>query len=247
MLMKIISGCRLLVKLAILIVGFAALYVSTTVAGDKESEFACQGYNTIIHSTKTKLIAVCHGAYADFNRKEIGQWQDCYDSVIYTKDKKTSKNTVIADCSPTRYIQLRVHGGALDIKYYYDPYSSDEQKPFVLKSYDVSYSSSAYKILADLGRPTRKEVGKTVQLMNTEINKPFDGRTYFNAIYSGFDMIRAFAQVDPDFSMKVLNSYIERQVFYGEVSERLSQTIDDVQLIMSAKKTQKSGEDNKVQ
>lgn len=243
---QIRDGCHFLVAVQVLLfIGFFALNVSAKEASVKESEFVCQGYNTIVHSDEMRLVSVCHGPYAELNRKKIEQWQDCYDSIIYERDKKKNRNTIIVDCSPVRYTQFRLINGVLDIKYYYDPYSGDGQEPFVLKSYDISRSSNTYKIVADLGSYTRQEIKETIQLMDVEISKPFDGRTYFNVIYSGFDKIRDFSVTDPIFSMKILNDYAARQVFDGEVSERLSLTIDDIELIKQANMSNRSIEPDK--
>lgn len=205
--------------------------VSFTTAQAEESSFECDGYMTALYSDATNAIAICHGPYMKFGTKPLSSWSQCGDSIIYSIDKKNKKQRIVADCSPMVSKEFRVIGGKLEIQHYCNQHESTDQLPFILESRDIESGDIYYKYSYTPKSYTRNDIEVALELIEITVKSPFDGRTYFNNIYSSFYKIRDYAVTDYQYSKEVLMAYKERAVFDGEVAEALSEIIDDVLLI----------------
>lgn len=197
----------------------------------EESGFVCNGYMTALYSGTTNTIAICHGPYMKFDTKERSNWNQCGDSVIYSINKLNREQKVIADCSPMINKEFRVVDGKLEIQHYTNQLKGTEQLPFVLELYDVEDGGASYQYSYNPEKYTKKDIDGAIELIEKTISSPFDGKTYFNNIYSSFYKFRDYAVIDHQVSMDILNTYKERAVFDGEVAETLGGVIDDVLLI----------------
>jgi len=194
----------------------------------------CGGYNTVLYSNNDVALSICHAPYTKIDRSLLGQWQDCDDAMIYLRDKIHGTTKEYADCSPTTRKQFMVRGNTLRLRHYYTEYPGFEDKPLLVETFDIHTKKKKYEIVAKLITYNKKDIENAVAEIDTTIEKPFDGSTYFKSIYGGFFKLRDYAISDPDFVLSVLNKYKKKGVFDGEVAETLSNVIDEVELIAKA-------------
>jgi len=221
--------------IAITLISFVLLHFSATQA--EESSYVCNGYMTALYSGTTNTIAICHGPYMKLDTKRLSNWNRCGDSIIYSINKRNKKHKIIADCSPMVIKEFRLIGEKLEIQHYCNQHKSTDQLPFILESHDVENGSVSYGYSYNPVKYTRKDIEDAIALIEKTISAPFDGKTYFNNIYSSFYKLRDYAVTDYKYSKDILSTYKDRAVFDGEVTETLSEVIYDVLLVERAIKS----------
>jgi pyruvoyl-dependent arginine decarboxylase (PvlArgDC) len=109
-------------------------------------------------------------------------------------------------------------------------------KPFLIENYDITSKKKTYEFVEKLPGCSKKEIGQTIQVIDSTIAAPYDGKTYFKSIYSSFFRLRDCAKDDSGYVLSVLRKYQESGAFDGEVAETLVSVIDEVELIAVATK-----------
>lgn len=210
-------------------------FFSLTLLATIVSSFECGGISTSVYKKENKNVAVCHGPHTKIQTSLLPQWQDCVDAIIYIQDMHTKKSLEFADCSPMSLKQFKVSGDVFMLRHYYDVYPGDDLKPLLVEKYNVLTQEASYDIEANLPKYDKSAADKAAALIEKTVKQPFDGRTYFKAIYGSFYKLRDYAIVDPKYVLNILNDFQKRGLFDGAVSERLSSVIDEVELISKAK------------
>ncbi|MDH5766481.1 MAG: hypothetical protein OEZ38_10745 [Gammaproteobacteria bacterium] len=210
------------------------LLIHPLAATGQSPGFDCAGYSSIIFSDQHTMISICHSPHLKINRKQLHEWQDCVDAMIYSRNKQNQDSHLLADCKPTIHKQFKVENNELLIKHFYNSYPGFTPTPLLLEKYSLKSLLPGYEILAKHKIITKNEIQASILAINTELGKPFDGKTFFTTIYSNLDTIRNFSFSNPEQSLAILKDYYKREVFDGEVAETLTEIIDDVELIQAA-------------
>lgn len=205
---------------------------STAAAG--EPDVSCGGYNTVLYSDAATALTICHGQDASFSRSNLERWQDCGDAMILIRDKQSGATRTYADCTPMKPVQFRVDGNRFLIRHFYTQYPGFEAKPLLVESLDLADHSRTYRFQTHFAHCTEDEVDAARQRIDSAVSKPFDGRTYFAAVYGGFYTLRDCSASRPKRVLSILREYRERDLFDGEVAETLSEVTDEAALIARA-------------
>lgn len=201
-----------------------------------EPDFECYGFSTVIYKNNDLAIAVCHSQHMKVKRSLLKQWQGCSDAMIYIRNKKINKSELHTDCSPITYKEFKVIDNHLLIKHYHTEYPGFEIKPLLVENHNLIKNTKTHTLVVKLPTYTKKEIQLAIYNISKIVSKPFDGNTYFDAVYGGFFMLRGYTQTDPKFALKKLREYNNSDLFSGEVSEVLSDVVDEAELISLAVK-----------
>jgi hypothetical protein len=196
---------------------------------DPES-YECGGTVTNIYTSPDISVSICHAPYTKFDLKNLINWQPCIDAIIYTT-ARNGVSTIHTDCSPDTYSEFKVSTNNLFVKHYYEAYPGFESKPLVVEEFITKTQKSTYTLSANLTHITKTQFESSLSQLEAELRKPFDGKTYFSAVYGAFSNILAYSTQEPEYALKVLAEYEKRGIFDGEVSEILSATIGYANLI----------------
>ena len=196
----------------------------------------CSGENTIIYSNKDMTLTICHAPYTKISQTQLDQWQDCDDAIIRISNKKKGKTTEYIDCGLSSNIQFMLRGDTFMLRHYFTEYPGFEMKPMLIESLDLASNKNTYEFITEFPTCSKKEIGQTIQVIDSTIAAPFDGKTYFKSIYSSFFRLRDCAKDDYGYVLSVLRKYQESGAFDGEVAETLVSVIDEVELIALATK-----------
>lgn len=199
-------------------------------------DFECGGTITNLHTSPDVTVSICHAPYTKFDISNLSNWQACIDSIIYIT-AKDGMNTVHTDCTPDTYNEFKVSANSLFVKHYYETYPDFEGKPLVVEEFFIRTHKSKYTLVAKLPHITKNQLESSLYQLESELSKPFDGKTYFTAVYGAFNNLLAYSAQDPEYSHNVLAEYEKRGIFEGEVSETLSATIGYVNLIQITKQS----------
>lgn len=206
--------------------------VASAAAGGPDAP--CGGYNTVLYSDATTALTICHGRDSRFSRSALGRWQDCGDAVISIRDKREGATRKYADCTPMKPVQFKVDGKRFLVRYFYTRYPGFETRPLLVESLDLAHRAKTYRLQAHFASCTEGAVAAARQRIDSAVSKPFDGRTYFAAVYGGFYKLRDCSASQPKPVLAILRAYRDKGVFDGEVAETLDEVTDEVELIARA-------------
>lgn len=198
-----------------------------------EEPFRCGGENTRIYTGSDIAVSVCHGSHVHIDDAKLDQWQECGDSIIYLRDNSDGSTVEITDCM---YVgkQFRVNGDKLLLRHFMTGYPGNDSTPFLVETLNLKTKSKSFQFEYEFPECSWSDVGKARQKINAETAKPFNGETYFRAIYGGMYDLRNCAKSQPGYALANLIRLDEWQRFDGEVSETLSIIISEVELIYQA-------------
>jgi hypothetical protein len=199
-------------------------------------EAKCHGNTTRLYSNQNLDLSICHGDYVQINLAKLDQWQDCVDSMLFLTDKKTKIVSMLADCLPTKAEQFKVSKDSLLLRHFYVEYPGFSEKPLLIENTNLVTLTKQYSLLRKFPACQKSEVDQAIRQIEATRAKPFDGNTYFSAIYGSFYKLRDCANSFPTEILATLTEYSRKSVFDGEVSETLDGVIDEVRLIASAKR-----------
>jgi len=198
-------------------------------------QFECNGYSTIIYKNNEVAVAVCHSLHMKVKRSLLSQWQDCTDAMIFIRNIKTHSSQIHTDCTPITHKQFKINKNTLSIKHYYNEFPGFELKPLLVEKYNIIEKTKKHTLIVKLPKYTKNEVLEAISKIDKEVLKPFNGNTYFDNVYNGFFMLRAYAHIDPKFALNKLKEYEKSNLFSGEVSEVLSDVVVEAELISFSK------------
>ncbi len=105
----------------------------------------------------------------------------------------------------------------------------------LIETIELSTHKRKYEFVEKFTARSKKDFESAVKQINSTLAKPFDGKTFFLSVYSGFFVLRDYATVDPKSVLSVLWNYQKRGGrIDGEVAETLSEVIEEVNLIYAA-------------
>lgn len=205
-------------------------------ACEKKTESRCGGDKTTLITANGLNLFMCHAPYTKIDTSKLGEWQNCDDGMFYIESTSGSmvKEKLINECVVTSKMEFRIQDNSLKLRHYYAEYPGFKEKPKIIESFDIVKGIVTYKIVGRYEKRTKEEIDKTIMEIENTIAKPFDGKTYFSSMYTNLYKLRDYAVVDPQYSLTVLRGYQEKRVFDGEVSETLSNIIEEVELISKA-------------
>lgn len=200
------------------------------------TDAACGGESINIYSNKDLDLIICHAPYTKISQTQLDQWQDCDDAIIQINDKKKGKTTEYMDCGLSSNMQFMLRDNKFMLRHYFTEYPGFEMKPMLIERLDLVSNKSTYEFIKEFPACSKKEIDRTIQVIDSTIIAPFDGKTYFKSIYSNLFNLRDCAISNPDLVIATLDNYQKRRVFDGEVAETLVSVIDEVKLISKATK-----------
>ncbi len=199
------------------------------------AEVTCGGYSTVLYSGDEIVLTICHGPDSKITRSKSDQWQYCDDAMIQIRNKKDGKTIKYADCRPGITKQIMVHGDTLMLRHFYVDFSNEfEAKPLLIEAMNLRTNEKNYEFEKRFPICSRQDINDAIMQINSSTEKPFDGKTYFTAVYGGFYKLRDCAKSQFGMVLSILNKYQESNLFDGEVSEVLDEVVEEVEIIHAA-------------
>lgn len=138
------------------------------------------------------------------------------------------------DCTPTGTMQFMVRGDRFLVRHFYRRYPGFDMKPLLVESFNLVTYKKNYRFIKRFVGCDRSEVEAAKHRIDSAVAKPFDGRTYFPAVYGGLYSLRDCAATKVDRVLPILRQYENDGAFDGEVAETLDEAMDEVKLISRA-------------
>jgi len=208
------------------------LFVMGTVVS--AADVTCNGYATILYDNDKTALSICHGPYTKIDRKRLDQWQACDDAIIQIKDKESGKKHQYADCLSDAGKEFRVDGNVFMLRHFLMTYPEFESQPLLVESLDLMTNKKTYRFEKQFPVCTKKDISDAANQIDSVTVKPFEGKTYFNAVYSNLYTLRDCAKSNPELVISILRRYRTGNYFDGEVEETLNSVVDEVELIGAA-------------
>ena len=203
-----------------------------------EQEHACGGYTTLLYANDSLALSLCHAPYTKIDRTGLRQWQDCDDAMLQLADKKSGKTSVYYDCGVPSRKQFRLEGDSLMLRHFYTDAADFELHPLMVESHNLLTQKKHYVFVKQFAKCTVQDIQAAHQQVEMEINKPFDGRTYFTHVYGGLLKLRDCAASDSAQVLAAFKQLQQQGQFDGEVAETYSILLDEVELIGTAIRAQ---------
>ena len=203
-------------------------------SSNASENFQCSAESTLLYSDNSSEVAMCHGSYLTIDTQRLSTWQDFVDASIYIQDKKSGAAHEYIDCGALHEKQFRVEDSHLSIRHFFTTYSGSETLPPLIETLDLKTQAKTFRFENDFQKCDQTSINKAVHKIDAETAKPFNGATYFSAVYGGFYELRNCSFSEPEKVLSILQKYDTSDSFDGEVSETLSEVISEVELIRQA-------------
>lgn len=209
------------------------IFVSSAAAASG-SGVSCGGYNTVLYSNDELALSICQGQAQRFSRSDLAHWQDCADAMILIRDKKHGTTTEYMDCTPTGRVQFMIRSNRFRVRHFYTEYPGFEMKPLLVESFNLGNHTKTYQFIKRFVGCNKGDVEAAKRQIDSAVAKPFDGKTYFPAVYGGFYKLRDCSVTKPGVVLQILQRYEDEGRFDGEVAETLDEVMDEADAISRA-------------